>query len=143
VLIYDAIDYMATEVDLGSAIATASAHCRPGGIALFVPDHIAENFVPGADHGGYDDESGRGVRYLEWSRDPDPDDTEIETDYVFLLREADGTTRVVHETHHTGLFSRDRWLRLISDNGFEPEVIIEGTTEDRQPRELFLGRRAG
>jgi len=141
VLIYDAIDYMKTEVALGQAIATSFVHCRPGGVGLFVPDHLAENFLPDADHGGSDDPSGRGVRYLEWSRDSDPADTEIETAHVFLLREADGSTRLVHETHHTGLFPRDDWLRLLREAGFEPEVVVEETTEDRSPRELFVGHR--
>ena len=68
---------------LRAAFETAFAHCRPGGLALFIPDEIAETFEPGADHGGTGD-----VRYLEWSWDPDPDDTWTQTEYVFLLREA-------------------------------------------------------
>jgi SAM-dependent methyltransferase len=141
VLIYDAVDYMTTASDLSQAIQTAFAHCRPGGAALFVPDHIRENFIPDADHGGTDDVEGRGVRYLEWTRDANPDDTVIETDYMFLLREADGTSRIVHETHDTGLFSRVEWLQLLSTAGFQGEVVLEETTEDRPPRELFLGHR--
>lgn len=142
VLIYDAIDYMTTENDLARAIATAFVHCRPGGIAVFVPDHIKENFVAGDDHSGNDSADGRGVRYLEWSADPDPADTQIRTEYVFLLRGPEGDSRVVHETHHTGLFARADWLRLVSEAGFSPESVVEETTEDRPPRELFLGRRS-
>ncbi|MGH8927688.1 MAG: class I SAM-dependent methyltransferase [Acidimicrobiia bacterium] len=138
VFVYDAIDYMITETDLAAAIETAFVHCRPGGVALFVPDHITENFEPITDHGGFDGGDGRGARYLEWTIDPDPTDSEIQTEYAFLLREADGTTVVEHETHRTGLFSRDTWLRLLTAAGFEPEVITEVPTEDRAPRELFL-----
>src|SRR5687767_7503521 len=39
VFIHDAIDYMTTESDLRQAMETAFIHCKPGGIALFVPDH--------------------------------------------------------------------------------------------------------
>ena len=81
------------------------------------------------------------MRYLEWTWDPDPTDTWIQTECPFLLRNADGSVQVVHEAPRTGLFSRDRRLRLLADAGFEPEAVIEQTTDDRVPRELFVGRR--
>ena len=123
-----------------AAVATAYAHCRPGGVALFLPDHIAESFVPSTDHGG-SDAAGRGVRYLEWTRDPDPADTQIETDYVFLVRSADGAVRVIHERHHTGLFPEAFWVDTIRRGGFVSEVITEVTPEPRVPRRVFLGHR--
>jgi hypothetical protein len=83
------------------------------------------------------------VRYLEWAWDPDHTDTWTLTEYAFLLRDTDGTVRVVHETHHTGLFSRDVWLHLLAEAGFEPETVTEQTTEERMPRELFVGHRRG
>lgn len=141
VFVYDAVAYMTNERDLGLAIETAYVHCKPGGVALLVPDHITENLQLGTDHGGHDSPDGRGVRYLEWTTDPDPSDTLITTDYAFLLREPDGSTRVVHETHETGLFSRATWLRLMTAAGFDAEAVVEETSEDRTPRELFLGRR--
>jgi SAM-dependent methyltransferase len=141
VFVHDAVDYMTTEADLRQAIETAFVHCRPGGIAVFVPDHTAEIFEADSDHGGTDDADGRGARYLAWSWDPDPSDTSIRTEYAFLLRDADGTVRVAHETHRTGLFRRERWLRLLADAGFESGSVTEITTEDRTPRELFIGRR--
>jgi SAM-dependent methyltransferase len=141
VFVHDAVEYMTTAGDLRQAIETAFVHCRPGGIVLFVPDHTAENFVATSDHGGIDDETGRGVRYLEWTWDPDPGDTWIQTDYAFLLRDTDGSTQVVHETHRTGLFGRDDWLRLLRDAGFDPDTVTEQTDEDRKPRQLFVGRR--
>jgi len=141
VFVHDAVDYMTSEADLREAIGTAFAHCRPGGVAVFVPDSTAETFEAGSDHGGTDDSTGRGVRYLEWSWDPDPGDSWTVTQYAFLLRESDGSVRVVHEAHRTGLFSRDVWLRLLTDAGFEPTAVTEPTDEDRTPRELFVGRR--
>lgn len=141
VFVHDAVAYMLTEQDLREVIGTAFAHCRPGGIALFIPDHTAEDFEPVTSHGGSDDPSGRGARYLEWTWDPDPADTWIQSEYAFLLREAHGPVRVVHETHLTGLFSRDVWLALIADAGFRPEALTEQTEEDRTPRVLFTGHR--
>jgi SAM-dependent methyltransferase len=141
VFVHDAVDYMATEHDLRLAMETAFVHCRPGGIVVFMPDDIKETFKEGTDHGGNDAEDGRGVRYLEWDWDPDPKDTWRTTEYAFLLREVDGSIEVVHETHRTGLFGRDVWLRLLSEVGFDSEAVREETTENRNPRELFVGRR--
>jgi len=141
VFIHDGIDYMTDEADLRMAMETAFVHCRPGGLALFMPDDIRETFEEGTDHGGDDAADGRGVRYLEWDWDPKPGDTWKLTEYAFLLREIDGSIQMVHETHRTGLFSGDVWVRLLSEVGFEPEIVTEVTTEDRAPRELFIGRR--
>jgi trans-aconitate methyltransferase len=141
VFIHDAIDYMTTESDLHQAIDTAFVHCRPGGIAVFVPDHTTETFEPASDIGGNDAPDGRGVRFLDWSWDPNPDDTWAVTEYAFVLRDANGSVDVVHETHRCGLFRRDVWLRLIADAGFEPSIVVEETTEDRTPRDFFVGRR--
>jgi SAM-dependent methyltransferase len=141
VFVHDAIDYMTTETDLALAIETAFVHCREGGIAVFVPDCTSESFEATSDHGGSDGDDGRGVRYLEWTWDPDPDDTWTLTEYAFLLRDVDGAVEVVHETHRTGLFGRDDWLRLVEAAGFESHTVTEVTTEDRAPRELFVGYR--
>jgi SAM-dependent methyltransferase len=141
VFAHDAVDYMTTEADLRQVIETAFVHCRPGGIALFVPDHTAETFRPVTDHGGSDGQDGRGARYLEWTWDPDPGDTWIRSEYAFLLRDADGSVRVVHETHRTGLFRRAVWLGLLAGAGFHAEAITEQTSEDRTPRILFTGHR--
>ena len=44
VFVHDAIAYMVTETDLLDCLATAFAHLRPGGAALFVPDYTRESF---------------------------------------------------------------------------------------------------
>jgi SAM-dependent methyltransferase len=142
VFLHDAVDYMTTEADLARALRTAYEHCRPGGIVVCVPDHTTETFEPDDDVGGSDAPDGRGVRFLEWTFDPDPRDTTIVTAYAFLLRDTDGSIRNVAETHTTGLFPREVWLRLLGDTGFEAEVVREVTTEDRTPRDFFCGRRA-
>ena len=84
---------------------------------------------------------GRGARYLSWSTDPDPDDTCTRADYAFLLRSADGTVTMAHDTHHFGLFPRTLWLQVLTDVGFRPRSVAEVTSEDRPPREFFVGIR--
>jgi len=141
VFVHDAVSYMTTEEDLTQAVETAFVHCRPGGVAVFVPDHVTETFTGTTDHGGYDDPDGRGVRYLEWTWDPDPHDTWIRAEYAFLIREADGSVRSAHETHRVGLFSRETWLRTLRDAGFAPRALTEQTEEERAPRVLFVAHR--
>ena len=141
VFIHDAVCYMTTEADLRLVIGTAFAHCRPGGIAVFVPDNIAENFQPGTGYGGSDGTDGRAARYLDWAYDPDPGDTWTLTQYAFLLRDASGAVRVAHETHRLGLFGRGTWLRLLREAGFRAAAVTEETAEDRRPRELFTASR--
>ena len=141
VFIHDAIDYMTTEADLRRVMATAFAHCRPGGMVLLVPDHVTETFAPSTDCGGSDDETGRGVRYLEWSYDPDPTDSSITTEYAFLLRHADGRVEAVAETHEGGLFPEAAWVQWLEDAGFRVEVVLERTDDDREPRRMFVGHR--
>jgi len=141
VFVHDAIEYMTTEEDLRRAVLTAYVHCRPGGVAVLVPDHVAENFEPQTEHGGNDAPDGRAVRYLSWSLDPDPNDTTTRTDYAFLLRATDGTVSVAHDTHELGLFPRELWLRVIAEAGFTARVVAEVTSEDRLPREFFVGFR--
>ena len=141
VFIHDAIVYMTTEHDLRLALETAFVHCRPGGGALFAPDHVRETFRPSTDDGGHDGET-RSLRYLEWTWDPDPTDTSYTVDYAYLLRDEGGLTRVVHDRHVEGLFSRDVWLGLLTEVGFEPRVVPFDHSElDPGSYELFVGRR--
>ena len=141
VFVHDAVCYMTTEADLARAIETAFVHCRPGGGALFAPDFLIENFKPSSDHGGHDNQT-HGLRYLEWTRDPDPSDTTYVVDYAFLLREPDGSVRVEHDRHVEGLFSRATWLRLLTEAGFEPRAIpFEHSELEPGSHEVFVARR--
>jgi SAM-dependent methyltransferase len=141
VFIHDAIAYMTTEDDLRAALTTAAAHCRPGGVVLVAPDETTESFESTTGHGGVDAPDGRGARYLEWSWDPDPHDTWTQTEYVLVLREADGRVTTVHDRHRTGLFAREVWLRVLSDVGLAGRMEVEQTDADRRPRDLFVGIR--
>jgi SAM-dependent methyltransferase len=122
VFVHDAVVYMTTEPDLRAAIDTAATHCRPGGSALFAPDHIRETFRPSTDCGGHDGE-GRALRYLEWTWDPDPGDSTYTVDYVYAFREDDGRTRIEQDRHIEGLFSESDWLRLLGEAGFHARTV--------------------
>jgi SAM-dependent methyltransferase len=135
VFIHDAIDYMCTLDDLRQAMETAFVHCKPGGIALLVPDHVRELFEPSTDHDGSDGED-RAIRYMEWAYDPDETDTQYITEYVYLLREGAGPSVVEHDVHILGLFPRADWLRLLADIGFQTDIV-----RDNYDRDLFVARK--
>lgn len=141
VFVHDAVCYMTTPADLLQAMETAFAHCRPGGLALFAPDYVAETFEESTDEGGANAADGRGLRYLEWVHDPDPDDTIYTVDYAYMLRTADGSVRVEHDRHREGLFSRDRWIDLMRQAGFEPRGVPYSHSDVDRELDAFVGRR--
>jgi len=143
VLVHDAIDYVTGRDDLARVIETAYAHCRPGGIAVFVPDYLGDDFseVAGASGGG-SDASGRQAGFTERTWDPDPSDDWVQAEYVFTLRAADDAEEVVTETHRLGAFSRRTWLRLLTGAGFVPGAgFAERALPGRAPDHLFVGHR--
>lgn len=121
VFVHDAVAYLTTEADLAAAMTTAAVHCRPGGVALFVPDFVRETFFEGTEHGGHDGPD-RAIRYLEWRHDPIALDTTYLVDFAFLLRLPGDRLDVRRDRHVCGLFPRQTWLDLLVDAGFEVRV---------------------
>ena len=138
VLVHDAIMYATEPADVRATLATAASHCRPGGIVAVLPDVVRETFASGTDEGGHDAPDGRGLRYLEWTWDPDPNDETYVVDYAFLLRDTAGAVQVVHDRHLEGLYPRDSWLRWFREAGLSPECSI-----DRWNRNVFVARPTG
>jgi SAM-dependent methyltransferase len=143
VFIHDAIDYITSEEELRAVFDTAFLHCRPGGALLVAPDHVRETFEPSTGHGGSDARDGRGLRYLEWTFDPDPNDSIVFTDYAYLLRERDGSVAVEHDRHVGGLFPRETWLGLLSEAGFAASSVEYPGEDHPTGHEVFVGRKAG
>jgi predicted TPR repeat methyltransferase len=138
ILIHDAIMYMSSEEDLRAALLTAYEHCKSGGVAVFVPDWVAETFRPGTTHEGVD-RGDRGVRYLEWTWDADPNDTKVNYEFILALKEGD-ELRAVVDRQVVGIFPRATWLRLLEDVGFEPEVV-EDPSSGGERVEVFVGHK--
>lgn len=135
VFVHDAVCHLTAPEDLIACMKTAFAHCKTGGVALFMPDSVRERFQPAVHHGGHDAD-GRSIRYLEWAFDADPGDTTYTVDFAYMLRDGDGPLRVERDTLVMGLFSREQWLTWLRDVGFDPRVI-----EDSCGREVFVGVR--
>jgi SAM-dependent methyltransferase len=139
VFVHDAVSYLTTEADLEAAVATAAAHLRPGGAALFVPDFVRESFEPRTGHGGHGG-GNRALRYLEWIWDPDPADTTYVCDFAYLLRES-GEVCCVQDRHLCGLFPRETWLDLIERAGLEAQHEVAPPDEEPAGAELFVGKK--
>lgn len=140
VFVHDAIVYMTTEEDLRMAVETAFVHCEPGGAALLAPDFVKETFRVSTDHGGHDGDR-RSMRYMEWCWDPDPEDATYLVDYAYVMREEDGSVRVVHDRHVEGLFPRATWLRLLSEAGFDAAAVPFEHSDLEGGYELFVARK--
>lgn len=141
VFIQDAISHMTTEADLRKVMETAYLHCLPGGAAVFMPDFVRENFRPSTGCDGHD-AGGRGLRYLEWTWDPDPGDSCYTADFAYLVRDEHGTVTALHDRLLLGLFGRAQWLRWLEAAGFEARAVplqVAGVEPGRH--EIFVARR--
>lgn len=121
VFVHDAVSYITTQKDLAAVVETAAVHLQPGGVALFCPDDTYENYSAGTDDGGSDGSDGRGVRYLAWSI-PGPDENTVLTDYMYMLRDPDGSVRVEYDRHVTGRLSEATWTETLRSAGFEVRI---------------------
>ena len=120
-------------------MATAAAHCRPGGVVLMAPDYVRERSGPGrARRARWQ----RSARYLEWTWDPTPPIPATSPTTLFTLRGADGTMRAEHDRHVEGLFPRGTWLRLLAEAGVDAEAMpLEHSEVEAGITEVFIGRK--
>jgi SAM-dependent methyltransferase len=134
VLVHDAIEYATDRESVGATLRTAARHCRPGGIVAVLPDAVRETFEAGTGHGGEDDADGRGLRYLEWSWDPDPTDDTYDVAYALVMREANGHVSVELDRHRCGCYARADWLAWFAEVGLSARVH-----RDSWGRDVFVG----
>ena len=140
VFVHDAIAYITTEDDLRATIETAAAHARAGGVVVLTPDTTAERLREGTEHGGHDDDDGRGLRYVMWTHAAEPGETTYEAEFAILLREPGQPTRVEYDRHVLGVFPEATWRRLIEAAGLE---LMEPGVKDPYPDEhaVFVARK--
>ena len=140
VLIHDAVSHMLTESDLTSVFRTAAAHLEPGGVLITSPDFFAETFLDPATERATHSEGNLEVSYFEYTYDPDPSDSMIETVTTFLIR-SPGELRIEHDRHRLGLFPRAIWIRILGESGFTAEIRKFSLGPEDRPYELIVGRR--
>jgi trans-aconitate methyltransferase len=136
VVVHDAIMYATTPEAVRATLRTAARHCRTGGVVVVLPDCVRETFTSQSDCGGEDAPDGRGLRYLEWSWDPDPTDHTCQVEYVFVFRDTDGRIRIEHDQHLEGCFRRADWLAWFEEVGLRPRIH-----RDQWNRDVFRGTK--
>ena len=122
VLMYDAVMYLPDAAALKSALTVARSHCRDGGVILFVPDVLKEDFRPGTTLVGGSDSGKRGARLTEWHWDPDPTDDHFSVEFSLMYR-SDERVECVHESHRMSFFSRTRWLEILAECELDPITV--------------------
>ncbi len=137
VFIHDAISYITNKEDLEKVFETAFLHLKKGGLALFAPDWVRENFKEYTEHGGEDGE-GKSLRYLEWVYDPDPSDTKYNVEFALLLKEGK-KVRFEQDHHEDGIFPKQTWLDLLRKVGFKNAKGVDDPLEP--PRVLFVAEK--
>lgn len=138
VLIHDAIAYMLTEDDLRATFATAAAHLDRGGLFVTSPDWVAETFTQPSVSTGTNAREGVTFTSLEYTWDPDPSDTTIESLMWYLIHDG-GRLRVEQDKHVMGLFPRATWMRLLDEAGFAVEMDDYPVHPDSRQACLFVG----
>ena len=136
VFIHDAIVYMSNELDLEKAVETAFAHCKSGGVGLFVPDYVLETFKPSTHHGGNDGEK-RGMRYLEWTYVDSTCDSEYWTEFIFVSKKENNDSKIDHIKSKMSLFPEAVWKRILEKSGFKTNVL-----NDQWGRRVFVGKKS-
>lgn len=139
VLVHDAVCYMTTLDDLRSVAATAFAHTRPGGAALFAPDYVRERFHETSQMISADDGT-RSLRGVEWAWDPNPADTQYTVEYSFLLRDGLDVSSAV-DRHEEGLFSIREWTEVLETAGYLVSMVERPLDDDGQTDRVFVCRR--
>ena len=140
VLLLAAVPPPRTLIELGCGGGSLAHHLK-GRLQLTLTDRWTEMLAVSRAAkpeftGGEDGPDGRGLRYLEWSWDPDPTDDTYEVAFAFLLREPSGTVRVESDRHRFGLFPRATWLHWIEEAGFSAT-----SRTDPWHRDVFIATR--
>ena len=141
VLIHDAIGHMLTEKDLLAAFTTAACHLRPGGALLVAPDWVQASLREADPPMVFHWVRSLGdleVTVQEFLYDPDPDDTQMESTYTYIIKEKGGH-RVEQDTHVTGLFPMATWTRLLRQAGFQVETVELPENRGGYGNLLFVG----
>jgi len=124
----EAIGYMPTLEDTRQAVSTACSHLRQGGVFLFtalLKEEFRENNF--AYTGSKEDIE---VTVFENNYRPDPESSTYEAAMIYLIRCA-GELEIHTDIHQGSLFSKETWIRLLEEFGFE--IVETKMTDNYSP----------
>ena len=103
------------------------------------PDYYTETFeTPHVDYETNHDAETE-LTHVEYSAYLEPDDTTIESTYVFFIKRG-GELQVEVGSHTTGLFPIATWGRLLAEPRFEVERVDYPVSKDGRPMFLWVGQ---
>ena len=76
---------------------------------------------------------------IEYDHDPDPSDSTLESVFIYIIKNEDGSARVEEDRHITGIFSIRTWLNLIEQAGFRAKRLPYPVHEDGRDGFLLVG----
>jgi hypothetical protein len=129
---------MVTETDLLQTFETTAMHLKPGGVIVTAPDFFTESFHSPTIETVTHHAEGMDVTYTEYTHDPDPDDTTIESVMTFFIHDQEGL-RVEFDRHIMGLFPKSTWIHLLEQAGFAVEQREFVLKDFDRPYELLVG----
>jgi SAM-dependent methyltransferase len=118
VLMDDAISHMNCRSDFVTALRTAYAHLKPGGVLIATPDVTLETFRQNMTTPTLITRDGLDVAIVQNVYDPDPTDEQYETTIIYLIREH-GRLRMETDHWTLGIFSLDTWRHDLTETGFQ------------------------
>ena len=122
VVALDSVSYMITEDDLNRLFRTAHEHLNPGGIFITVVEDSCDRFKQNRTISSTHSRGQTQITFIENSFDPNPDDTQFEMTFIYLVRDKGGL-KIYTDSHIWGLFHMETWHKLLKQNGFEVEQI--------------------
>ncbi|MCK4667991.1 class I SAM-dependent methyltransferase [Candidatus Dependentiae bacterium] len=122
VVLLDAIYYMKNELELILAFETAYENLNYGGVLMVCPGFTKETFKQNKTITTNHFKNGVDIVFLQNYYDSDPKDTTFTSTLVFLIRER-GKLNVEVDNHTCGLFPIDTWKKILTDIGFEIEIV--------------------
>ena len=139
ILIHDAVCYLISEDDIKATLATARAHLRDGGVLIMAPDWFTETYPGTQLNAGIRRDITPEFASIEYDHDPDPSDSTLESVFIYIIKNDDGSVRVEEDRHITGIFSIRTWLNLIEQAGFRAKRLSYPVHEDGRDGFLLLG----
>lgn len=139
VLIHDAVCYLLSEDDINATIATARAHLRDGGVLIMAPDWFTETYPGSQLDAGIRKDVTPEFASIEYDHDPDPNDDTVESVFIYIIKNPDGSVRVEEDRHITGIFSIQTWLGLMEQAGFRAKRLPYPVHNDGRDAYLLVG----
>ncbi len=140
VLIHDAISHMLSETDLMAVFTTALSHLTTNGVVITAPDNFKETFKSPQFESRTRSMNDIQLTYLEYTHDPDPEDTVIETIFTHIIRE-NNDVRIELDRLITGLFPKSTWVNIMTKSGFIYEERSFHIEACERPYQLLLGHK--